>query len=99
MTAAGDPGLNGRAFTAAQSFLLGSKLYWTRTLYPALRAETDAAARRAAKTPETPQAVADLIADTPDYRTYAWLERHLQRMKYSGRYGLQPYHAAQRKEA
>jgi ubiquinone/menaquinone biosynthesis C-methylase UbiE len=30
------------------------------------------------------------------YQYYCWLERHLQRYKYSGRYGLQPYHAQQR---
>lgn len=28
---------------------------------------------------------------------YCWLERHLQRFKYSGRYGLQPYHEQDRK--
>lgn len=30
------------------------------------------------------------------YQYYCWLERHLQRYKYSGRYGLQPYHAQDR---
>jgi SAM-dependent methyltransferase len=87
-----DPGLNGRAFTAAQAFLLESKLYWTGTLHPALRDELDRAVERTGRTPETPDDVADLIADGADYRVFAWLERHLQRFKYSGRYGLQAYH-------
>lgn len=30
------------------------------------------------------------------YQYFCWLERHLQRFKYSGRYGLQPYHAQHR---
>jgi len=30
------------------------------------------------------------------YQYFCWLERHLQRFKYSGRYGLQPYHAQDR---
>ncbi len=96
MTAARDPGLNGRAFTAAQSFLLGSKLYWTHSLYPSLRKQYE---ERAAKTPDKPRTAGDataLMENSADYRLYAWLERHLQRFKYSGRYGLQPYHAEQR---
>ena len=96
MTIAADPGLNGRAFTAAQSFLLGSKLYWTRTLYPNLADQYRTKAALAPTPPDNPATVGDMIADTADYRLYAWLERHLQRMKYSGRYGLQPYHAQQR---
>lgn len=103
MTAGGktnrsDPGLSGRSFTAAQSFLLSSKLYWTRKLYPALHDRYDGLAAREASPPETAADVARLIADSRDYQTYAWLERHLQRFKYSGRYGLQAYHDGMREE-
>lgn len=91
-----DPGLNGRSFTAAQSFLLSSKLYWTRRMFPALRDRYDAAAAKQAKRSETADEAAGLIAGTADYQTYAWLERHLQRFKYSGRYGLQAYHDGMR---
>jgi ubiquinone/menaquinone biosynthesis C-methylase UbiE len=74
--------VDGRAFAAGQAFLLSAKTYWTRTLYPAVREEYE-------KSPTTlPQSVL--------YQYYCWLERHLQRYKYSGRYGLQPYHAQDR---
>lgn len=93
-----DPGLNGRSFTAAQSFLLSSKLYWTRRLYPALHDRYDAAATKQTEQPETARDAAELIAHTTDYQTFAWLERHLQRFKYSGRYGLQAYHDSMRED-
>ena len=93
-----DPGLNGRSFTAAQSFLLSSKLYWTRRMYPALHDRYDSLAAKQETPPETANDAAGLIAHTPDYRVYAWLERHLQRFKYSGRYGLQAYHDGMRED-
>ena len=74
--------VDGRAFAAGQAFLLSAKTYWTRVIYPAVREEYE-------KSPATlPQSVL--------YQYYCWLERHLQRYKYSGRYGLQPYHAQDR---
>lgn len=54
-------------------------------MFPALRAEYEA---RAA----TPAA----LNDSTLYQTFAWLERHLQRMKYSGRYGLVNWQARDR---
>src|SRR5687768_3620685 len=50
-------------------------------MYPAVRTEYDAGKR---------------LEDSTLYRYFCWLERHLQRFKYSGRYGLQPYHAQDR---
>jgi len=96
VTLSRDPGLNGRAFTAAQSFLLGSKLYWTRTLYPSLHTQYQDRARKAPEAPSSASDAKALLEDSVDYQVFAWLERHLQRFKYSGRYGLQPYHADQR---
>ena len=84
-----DPGLTGRSFTAAQSFLLDVKLRWTHDMFPALR-------DRVAPYPDAVEGVAALLENDPDYRLFAWFERHLQRLKYSGRYGLYPYHAGQR---
>jgi ubiquinone/menaquinone biosynthesis C-methylase UbiE len=75
--------IDGRSFAAGQAFLLSAKTFWTRTLYPELRAQHDAGKR---------------LEDSILYRYYCWLERHLQRFKYSGRYGLQPYHAQQREK-
>jgi len=73
--------IDGRAFAAGQAFLLSAKTYWTRVLYPAVREEYG-------KSKDLEGSVL--------YQYFCWLERHLQRFKYSGRYGLQPYHAQQR---
>lgn len=88
--------IDGRSFAAAQAFILDAKVFWTTRLFPALRAEYDARAAGAGTMPATPRDVAALMADGTHHRTFAWLERHLQRMKYSGRYGLQPWHAQDR---
>lgn len=88
----GDRRIDGRSFAAAQAFILDAKLFWTSRLYPALRAEYDARAAAAETPPSTAREAARLLADSTLYRCFAWLERHLQRMKYSGRYGLQPWH-------
>ncbi|MEQ8348907.1 MAG: class I SAM-dependent methyltransferase [Sneathiellaceae bacterium] len=85
--------MDDRSFTAAQDVILDIKRHWTTRLYPALKAEYRARAEASGAEPQDVAGVADLVADTPLYRGYAWLERHLQRMKYSGRYGLVPYHA------
>ena len=88
--------IDGRSFAAAQAFILDAKVFWTTRLFPALRAEYEARAAEAGQTPATVRDVAALIADGTLYRTFGWLERHLQRMKYSGRYGLQPWHEQDR---
>ena len=74
--------VDGRAFAAGQAFLLSAKTYWTRVIYPAVREEYE----------KSPAALPQSVL----YQYYCWLERHLQRYKYSGRYGLQPYHAQDR---
>jgi len=74
--------VDGRAFAAGQAFLLSAKSYWTRTVYPAVREEYE----------KSPAGLERSVL----YQYYCWLERHLQRYKYSGRYGLQPYHAQHR---
>ncbi|HEY7608302.1 MAG TPA: class I SAM-dependent methyltransferase [Alphaproteobacteria bacterium] len=94
MSAQDPPRIDGRSFAAAQAFILEAKLYWTTRLFPALRAEYET--RAGAKRPANARDVSELVSGTTLYRYFAWLERHLQRMKYSGRYGLQPYHAQDR---
>jgi len=87
-------GIDDRSFAAAQDFLLASKMYWTKTLTPALRAEIEHAA--AGRPLDTANRIAAVADELPLYRAFAWLERHLQRFKYSGRYGLLPYHVQDR---
>ncbi|MDG2321355.1 MAG: class I SAM-dependent methyltransferase [Rhodospirillaceae bacterium] len=81
-----------RAFAAGQDFLLAAKTFWTTTMYRELR---DTAAVRAPQA-ETMAHVAEVLEKTVLYQSFAWLERHLQRMKYAGRYGLMPYHRERR---
>jgi ubiquinone/menaquinone biosynthesis C-methylase UbiE len=88
--------IDGRSFAAAQSFLLGAKTYWTRRIFPELRAEYEQRVERAGTRPATADEAKRLLADSTLYAYYAWLERHLQRYKYSGRYGLQAWHAQDR---
>jgi ubiquinone/menaquinone biosynthesis C-methylase UbiE len=75
-----------RAFSAGQRFLLAAKGFWTTTLYTQMRKEYEAAAQ--GKDVSSVAAVAEVLEDLTIYRYFAWLERHLQRMKYAGRYGL-----------
>ena len=87
-----------REFEAYQSFLLGCKLYWTGELYPALRDLHDRKAALAVTPPRSAEDSAALLEGETLHETYAWLERHLQRLKYSGRWGLVPAHDARRAE-
>jgi ubiquinone/menaquinone biosynthesis C-methylase UbiE len=88
-----------RSFDAYQAFVLGCKVHWTGKVYPALHElyERKAnAARNAGNAPQNARDVQSLIGEETLTRYYAWLERHLQRFKYSGRWGLQPAHAKER---
>ncbi|HBP58158.1 MAG TPA: hypothetical protein DD668_01140, partial [Alphaproteobacteria bacterium] len=74
-------------FVAGQDFLLAVKKQWTTQMYPALKDKYADAG------PEDDVATIAAHMDTnTDYRLFAWFERHLQKMKYSGSYGLAPYH-------
>ena len=87
-----------RSFEAGQRFLLSAKNWWTSELYPRLRAEYEA---RVGTNParHTVADVAAIVEDLTLYRYFAWLERHLQRMKYSGTYGLTRYYDLKRETA
>ncbi len=88
--------MDDRSFVAAQDFLLASKTYWTKRIYPELKKTYETAAGAAPAPPETPAEVAALLEGEVLYRYFSWLERHLQRFKYAGRYGLVPYHDERR---
>lgn len=89
-----------RQFDAYQAFVLGCKLFWTNRIYPELyalyRRRAAAFAAREGRPPRDAEEVAALLAEEPLARGYAWLERHLQRFKYSGRWGLVPTYARER---
>jgi len=81
-----------RQFDAYQSFVLGCKLYWTGRMFPAVRSLYEEKAARSGRPVTGPEDVGALIGEETLYREFAWMERHLQRFKYSGRYGLVPTH-------
>lgn len=85
-----------QSFDAGQRFLLAAKTWWTSTLYPHVRAEYEARAGAYASTHSVAD-VAEIVEDLTPYRYFAWLERHLQRMKYSGAQGLTRYYDQERK--
>ena len=84
-----------RSFEAGQRFLLAAKKWWTRELYQHLRHEYEARVGGKAGG-GTVADVAHALEDLTQYRYFAWLERHLQRMKYSGSYGLARYYDQER---
>ena len=89
-----------RRFDAYQQFVLDCKVYWSTQVYPELQTQYEravsSAAREGKPAPTRPQEVQQLIGGTTLYQFYAWYERHLQRMKYSGRFGLIPKFEAER---
>ena len=84
-------------FDAYQRFILSAKLYWTGPMFRALR---DTYRQKLSVTPKDmppgPERVAALLADEADAQVFGWMERHLQRFKYSGRHGLVPAHEPER---
>lgn len=89
-----------RQFDAFQGFVLECKLFWTGRLHAALHElyerKAEEFAQRWGRPPRDAGEVARILEDEPLYREFAWFERHLQRFKYSGRWGLSPAYAARR---
>ena len=84
-----------RSLEAGQRFLLAAKRWWTSDLYQQLRSEYESQAGAKASRHKVAD-VAAVLEDTTQYRYFAWLERHLQRMKYSGAYGLARFYDQER---
>lgn len=84
-----------RELDAGQRFLLACKGWWTTTLYSRIREEYERRAGDGAVRHSVGD-VAAIVEDLTAYRYFSWLERHLQRMKYSGRYGLARYYDERR---
>lgn len=85
-----------RPFDAFQAFVLDCKLFWTRQMFPEVRRRYEAAAAAADAPPKTVAEVEALMKDDTTTQFFGWFERHQQRMKYSGRYGLAKHYAQHR---
>ena len=74
------------SFQAAQAFLVEAKQYWMSDVYGALRREVNELS--AGRSLQSADEVATLLDGNTTHAYYAWLERHIQKQKYAGRYGL-----------
>ena len=73
---------------AYQRFLGAARGFWSTRMFEAMRVQVERDAPRGAAAAATTEAFTALVEQHPTHRIFAWLERHLQRMKYSGPYGL-----------
>lgn len=76
---------DGADAAAYQRFVSAARGFWSGDLYAALRRQT---AERARAAHADGQAFEAFVTRHPTHRMFAWLERHLQRMRYSGPFGL-----------
>ena len=75
-----------RRAQAYSRFLVDAKTWWMTEMFGALREEYEALS--SSQTAQTPEDVAKLLEGNVTYPYFAWLERHIQKIKYAGRYGL-----------
>ena len=66
---------------AYQRFVAAARGFWSTDLFSALRRQVSAAGA-------TGEDFTACVERHPTHRVFAWLERHLQRMRYSGPFGL-----------
>ena len=84
-----------RDFVNSQDFILSLKMEWTQSLYPQIR-EKFLALDKVKRDKMNVDDVDKLIGDETDYKFFAFCERHLQKLKYSGAYGLHSFHKERR---
>ena len=85
-----------RDFINSQDFILSLKMEWTQSLYPQVR-EKFLEIEENKRVDMSVEDVETLISDEADYKFFAFCERHLQKLKYSGAYGLHSFHEERRK--
>jgi SAM-dependent methyltransferase len=78
-----------RTTRAYQDFLLGAKLFWTRRLYNELYAlYREKVEEQGGTIPQSFEEAEALLDKNDLYQFFGWLERHIQRLKYSGPFGI-----------
>src|SRR3954447_24693510 len=70
---------------AYQRFIAAARGFWSNDLFKALRRQVEEQANGLHRAHDD---YASFVEQHPTHRIFAWLERHMQRMKYSGPYGL-----------
>jgi ubiquinone/menaquinone biosynthesis C-methylase UbiE len=87
-----------RTTMAYQDFLLGAKLFWSKKLYKKVHEDYLDAIEKRDTPPQDTDSVEDMMKNSSAYQFYGWLERHIQRLKYAGAYGIAPTVAKQREQ-
>jgi ubiquinone/menaquinone biosynthesis C-methylase UbiE len=77
-----------RGFAANHAFLVEARKYWMADVYGALRREYATLSAGAGREAGSPAEVAQLLDSNTTYAFYAWMERHIQKQRYSGRWGF-----------
>ncbi|MGH8766173.1 MAG: class I SAM-dependent methyltransferase [Burkholderiales bacterium] len=81
-----------RQANAFQEFIMEARTWWAAELFPRLREEYEErrlVAEREGRAVRTAEDVAQLFARSTTYQYFCWLERHVQKSKYSSsRWGL-----------
>ena len=88
--------MDDRSFSAAQDFLLSVKTFWTVDVFTKVKEEYQANIDNLENSSSETREIEDLLSDSTTFQYFAWLERHLQRFKYSGRYGINTYYSEKR---
>ena len=80
-----------------QQFIGACRAFWAGPMFRALQRQVAAEAHaRGIDAATDPAAFEHLVRQHSTHAVFAWFERHLQRMKYSGRWDLAPMYGAQR---
>lgn len=75
-----------RSFNAAHAFLVEARKYWMADIYGRLRDEYEAL--RQGRDITSPGQVEQLFEGNTTYGFYSWMERHIQKQRYAGRWGF-----------
>lgn len=73
---------------AYQRFLGACRRFWTEPMFRALQRQIEEAVAGGLIRPDDAAGFEVFVQRHPTHQIFAWLERHLQRLKYSGRWGL-----------
>ncbi|GAA5236014.1 hypothetical protein GCM10025795_42790 [Verticiella sediminum] len=71
-----------------QRFVTAARRYWAHDMFTALRRQVAEDVRMAGRAGDSDGGFEARVQAHPTHQVFAWFERHLQRMRYSGPHGL-----------
>ena len=75
-----------RGYAANHAFLVEARKYWMSDVYGALRNEYGVL--KGGRDVTSPEKVAEILEGNATYAFYVWMERHIQKQRYAGRWGF-----------